>query len=310
MSVKSNPHILDRFQGRTGKKRLVAAFRNQELVAGNMEAAKALARFATIHSFKIGDVLIKQGKSDTEIYFILGGVVTVEVNSRIVASRNAGEHVGEMALLDTTAVRSATIRAKEKTIVAKVDEVKFTRIANQYPELWRKIAVVISKRLSERNKYHALPRSEPVVFIGSSSEGLNVAEIIDKELKKVAITQLWTADDTFQLSKTTIEDLMRVAKEIDFAVLVLSPDDITISRSKVNNSPRDNVIFELGLFMGALSRERAFIVMPDKKLVKRPSDLEGINCSLYKCQKGTSLKRNLNSCIKRLITHIKNLGPI
>src|SRR5262249_46203633 len=56
-------------------------------------------------------------------------------------------------------------------------------------------------------------------------------------------------------------------------------DDFTKSRGVETKSPRDNLIFELGLFMGALGRRRAFpIVAPGKNTaVKLPSDLLGNN---------------------------------
>lgn len=61
------------------------------------------------------------------------------------------------------------------------------------------------------------------------------------------------------LGSTFIENLMKAVARFDFAILVLTPDDIVQSRSKELAGPRDNVIFELGLFMGNLGAiERSF----------------------------------------------------
>jgi hypothetical protein len=69
--------------------------------------------------------------------------------------------------------------------------------------------------------------------------------------------------------------------QFDFAILVLSPDDIVQSRNDSNLGPRDNVIFELGLFMGRLGRERTFAVHQRNAHVKIPTDLSGVTLAAY-----------------------------
>ena len=192
--------------------------------------------------------------------FILGGSVSVMVNGREVARCTVGDHVGEMCLLDTTALRSATVRAIEPTVVGKLSVEHFTQIALRHPEMWRRMALGLSHDLREWHKVHAAPRAEPAVFIGSSSEGLRIADSIYRSLRRSPVVpRLWTKG-VFECSKTTIEDLIRIVDEIDFAIMVLTDDDVTRSRGRSVCSPRDNIIFELGLFMGALSRDRTYIV--------------------------------------------------
>ena len=43
----------------------------------------------------------------------------------------------------------------------------------------------------------------------------------------------------------------------DFAILVLTADDLVASRDVLSTAPRDNVLFELGLFMGGLGPKAA-----------------------------------------------------
>ncbi len=66
---------------------------------------------------------------------------------------------------------------------------------------------------------------------------------------------------------------------------MLGPDDRVLSRGEETDAPRDNVIFELGLFMGALKRERTFLVLPRGLDIKVPTDILGLNPLTY--QKGT-----------------------
>jgi predicted nucleotide-binding protein len=99
----------------------------------------------------------------------------------------------------------------------------------------------------------------PSAFIGSSTEGLDVAREVELQLQGDAITTIWK-DGVFGLGSGTLESLMKVLEQFDFAVMILSPDDLIESRSQSYASPRDNVLFELGLFMGKIGRSRVFIV--------------------------------------------------
>jgi hypothetical protein len=119
---------------------------------------------------------------------------------------------------------------------------------------------------------------KPSIFIGSSSEALPLAKAIQRELSADYRAELWN-EHLFELGEDTLNNLLRFVQCYDFALLVLTGDDFTKSRGVESKSPRDNMIFELGLFMGALGRRRAFpIVAPGKiQSLKLPSDLLGNN---------------------------------
>ena len=156
--------------------------------------------------------------------------VSIRVNQRQIATRNAGTHVGEMALVDPLATRSATVIAMEPTVSLRLPEHCFSIIASGHPDLWRRVAVEIAKRLRERNKQVRQPHNEPVVFIGSSTEGTSIADQIYNHLvRKPVVPQPWT-EGVFQASRTSIENLVSAAQQADFAALVLTADDMTISR--------------------------------------------------------------------------------
>ena len=310
MSRKSSPNIIERFTGANGRARLTDALKNQELLGGNTFAVTDLVRCAMLQNIPAQTEFIKQDAHDDDIYFILRGAVAVIINGRKVATRTAGQHVGEMALIDTTAVRSATVQTTERSVVAKVSERNFTRIANKHPELWRKLAVVIAHRLRERSRFHVAPRSIPAVFIGSSSEGLKIAQSIHKYLSRLPVVPRIWSKGIFECSKTTVESLMVLTREIDFAVLVLTPDDVTRSRGKANHSPRDNVIFEMGLFMGAVARERTYIVVQKGGGIKIPTDLLGITSLQFQRHRGRSIARDLLPVSKELRGLIEKRGPL
>ena len=91
--------------------------------------------------------------------------------------------------------------------------------------------------------------SRPTVFIGSSSEGLDIAEAVQALLDNDCEVTVWT-QGVFLLGLSNLENLTRKLGQYDFAVLVLTPDDLVKSRGVEQAAGRDNVIFELGLFMG------------------------------------------------------------
>ena len=105
----------------------------------------------------------------------------------------------------------------------------------------------------------------PRVFVGSSSEGLPVARAIQFLLKDSAHVSIWD-QGVFGLSQGNLESLVRSLDSFDFAILVITPDDVVISRNVESQVPRDNVMFELGLFMGRLGRERSGAVGPTSQV--------------------------------------------
>jgi hypothetical protein len=121
---------------------------------------------------------------------------------------------------------------------------------------------------------------KPSLFIGSSTEGLDFARAIRSSLSDVAETALWN-ESVFSPGRTFIESLVLALSRFDFAALVLTPDDQMAVRNDETLGPRDNVLFELGLFMGRLGRERTFIVRPESGPLKIPSDLAGMSLATY-----------------------------
>jgi len=121
----------------------------------------------------------------------------------------------------------------------------------------------------------------PRVFIGSSQKHLNVARAIESGLEKCcARVDVWD-EGVFTMNKAFLERLVEILDDYDFAVLVFASDDLTTSKGSRKASPRDNVIFECGLFMGALGRDRVFIVHDGNPNLKIPTDFSGITLASF-----------------------------
>jgi hypothetical protein len=122
----------------------------------------------------------------------------------------------------------------------------------------------------------------PLLFIGSSTEGLSIAQTIKRTLDNSNNVQaeIWSRG-LFPPGELVPDRLRKIAMQFDFAILVFSPDEIIFSREKIVTAPRDNIVFELGLFTGALGRERSFVLVNEDDRLKLPTDFNGVTYCTY-----------------------------
>lgn len=305
---KKNSSSNSRFHGRDGQNTLIRCLSESRLLSGNNAACQALAKVGTLVKHANDKAIIEQGADDDWIYFLLSGRAKVFVNNRHIATREACTHLGEMSVIDPQARRSASVISDGEALSLRVPADQFIRITNDHPEIWRRIASELASRIRQRNAFHRAPNPSPKIFIGSSSEAIAKAKQVRDELKGRSFdVRLWS-EDVFAPSDTTVEALERAAEECDFAVLLVTPDDVTTSRKKSLASPRDNVIYELGLFSGVMSRKRAFILTEKSIATKLPSDLLGVTRIPYVAKKKI-IKASLNEVCASLERAIATLGP-
>lgn len=126
---------------------------------------------------------------------------------------------------------------------------------------------------------------KPRLFIASSAEALVVARAIRSNLERDAEVTIWS-EGVFQLSEYTVDDLLATLRNSDFGVFVFAPDDEVRLRGEDLRAARDNVVLELGMFLGGLGRHRSFIVVPrgvpDLHL---PTDLLGLTLTTYDAER-------------------------
>jgi len=121
---------------------------------------------------------------------------------------------------------------------------------------------------------------KPKIFIGASKEDLLLARALANGLEECAVVKVWN-EVVFEPNRGFLESLLEALTEYDFAAFILGSDDLTISRDESKPSPRDNVLFESGLFMGVLGRERVFLIYDRSAELKIPSDLSGVKIASY-----------------------------
>ncbi|HLG49984.1 MAG TPA: nucleotide-binding protein [Reyranella sp.] len=114
------------------------------------------------------------------------------------------------------------------------------------------------------------------MFIASSSENLDLAYAAQEGLEHDVEATVWT-QGVFAPSRSTVASLLTELEHSDFGLFILSPDDVTAIRDKQKQTVRDNVIFELGMFLGRLGPERCFFAIPKGiEDLHLPTDLSGL----------------------------------
>src|SRR5476649_1429176 len=116
---------------------------------------------------------------------------------------------------------------------------------------------------------------EPRVFIASSGEANDLAVALQSALERFAAVEVWS-QGVFEQNKSNLENLLQAANDFDFACVFATADDFLVSKEKAFQAPRDNILFEFGLFLGTLGRDRVFLLHPRDLNLKLPTDLGGV----------------------------------
>lgn len=151
---------------------------------------------------------------------------------------------------------------------------------------------------------------KPRLFIASSVESLPIAEAVNVNLDHEFEITLWK-NGTFKLSSSTIDDLVEKSSVVDFALFIFAPDDISSIRSRQEHVVRDNVIFEMGLFVGAIGKSRSFILKPRDVEMHLPTDLLGVTPADYDASRSDGdLVSATNRACSLIKSEVERLGLI
>jgi len=150
--------------------------------------------------------------------------------------------------------------------------------------------------------------SKPRIFLGSSGKQAKLLQAITHGLQDVAEVEPWTT--TFNPGRSTLDRLVELSQEVDFAAFVFAQDDWTSTDASESGqaSPRDNVVFEAGLFGGALGIRRTFILHAND--AKLPSDLLGLTSVRYEPAARPAEVRAINQKLRKAIETEGRRGPV
>jgi hypothetical protein len=157
------------------------------------------------------------------------------------------------------------------------------------------------------------PMGKPRIFLGSSGKQEKLLQALTRGLSDIARVEPWTT--SFNPGTSTLERLLELTREVDFAAFVFAQDDWTTGSPTASSqpgqgqaSPRDNVVFEAGLFGGVLGMRRTFILHASG--AKLPSDLLGLTCVRYPGAMTASEMRTVNQKLRKAIENEGSLTRI
>src|SRR5262245_22442010 len=147
----------------------------------------------------------------------------------------------------------------------------------------RGVHALSAETLRSRRPNREEPMAKPRIFLGSSGKQAKLLQALTRGLGDIAQVEPWTT--SFNPGISTLDRLVELSREVDFAVFVFAQDDWTTATPAASTagagqaSPRDNVVFEAGLFGAALGMRRTFIL--HAREAKLPSDLHGLTVVRY-----------------------------
>lgn len=112
----------------------------------------------------------------------------------------------------------------------------------------------------------------------------------------------------FEPGGYTLDSLIATAKDVDFAVLVATPDDTTLSRGETKSSARDNIVLEFGLFAGSLGRERTYLLATGD--LKLPTDVLGLTRLPYRQHRSGNAKARVSDAALQIEERVRTLGGL
>ncbi len=291
------------FAGPDGPDRIADILRDGRVLRDHHDVATELARLGTVQGLESGGILFHQDAIDNAVFFVLSGAVDIVINGQPVAQRRANDILGELALLEPSPRRSATVVAREPTWLLRLRAEDFLRLVDTHPLVWKGMAREIAERLRQRGRLVPCANGHPRLFLGSSVERLRVVDALMLGLRHNVDLKPWT--DAFRPSHYTVDELSAQLAVCDFAAFVFAPDDVTRSRGRKRPVVRDNVLFEVGLFMGILGRERVFLVKPLGQALDLPSDLTGLKPVDYA---GSAEAPDVNASCAEIRRVVSSLG--
>jgi Predicted nucleotide-binding protein containing TIR-like domain len=153
------------------------------------------------------------------------------------------------------------------------------------------------------------------LFIGSSGgRGVSIAQDVASQINAACSEWLecdiWDRGDVFAINRSFLDSLLRAAQRYHYGIFVATKDDPTEKKGVSIIEARDNVIFEMGLFLGSMGISRSFLLV--EKGVGLPSDFDGITMPRFSIDDQESAKKAVAELVQAICRTRKsfNLKPI
>lgn len=229
----------------------------------------------------------------------------------MVGQRIPGQTIGELSAVDPSGPRSATVIAKDSADIFEVDLDDLEHITRRDSGFYRNLAGEIAHRLRQRDRFIPTTNSVPHIIFLSSSEGFAAIQALSRRVEEgtQSICKTWKSPDVFLPGDYPLTSLIAQLDACDFAVALASGDDLRrrVSTGEERVSPRDNVLFEIGMFIGRLGAHRTIVLDPTSG-EGSPSDLNGVTAIRYSADESGSMPAALDEVAGEIIKQIEWFG--
>lgn len=296
-----------RFEGPEGRRLLIEELKRQRLVAGDQALATEIATHAELRQVEAGEEIISEGGADNDIFFIISGSFDTIVRGRRVAQRGPGNSIGEMAAVQASEPRSATVKAIETSVLCVLSEPQLHSIGSKYAEIYRRLSQELARRLLEGNNLVPTASKSVRILIISSLKGLPVARTIETLFEyEPFLVQVWRSG-FFLETGYSLENLERELESADFGIVIASSPDVMATN---HQAPlRDPATFELGLLIGKLGRHRTLLLEPGDKDADLSPNASSVATLSYPNPEASRLLTAMRPTYDQLSEHIKQFGP-
>jgi len=110
---------------------------------------EAVANTAKERRYDTGDTVVGEGEGGVGFFVIADGEARVERHGVRRGTLGAGGSFGEVALLDETGLRTASVIAESPLRVFGITSWQFTPLLEQHPAISLKLAKILARRLRE-----------------------------------------------------------------------------------------------------------------------------------------------------------------
>lgn len=300
--------MLARFTGDEGRRNLLYALYEQKLVCGDKALAEALASSVTLLETPTGSAVIHQGGVDNDVYLIITGAFDVFVNGKRVARRPAGEHVGEMAAVQPTQIRSATVIAAEPSVVARITAARLDELAHQFPQIHRHVAQELARRLYQRNDHVGSARERTKVLLMASAQADAVLQVLQETLVSEGFTVRVWQDGLVRRGGLSVQRLQEMAAGMDFAVIVAADSRVAGDDGDAWPSTRDELLLETGVLLGVLGGDRT-VLLEARGDASAATELNGVVNLSWQPDPARELEAVLAPTCTRLRRYFESQGP-
>lgn len=250
------------FDGSLGRNRAEEVLRHSASLRDCPQLARELVRAGTIEPIVEGQWLCRQGDLSDDAFYILAGELAIHIKDKnVVACRKVGDLVGEMASLEPSPRRSASLLALKPGCVLRVPGAQFRRLVDRQPMGWKGIARELAVRLRERERFVPQTNERPLVFFRTAASRRAVHATLMAMFPNEVDRHPWAAPEYLDHSYV-IDDLTHEIGRCDFAVFSLDAPTPFDGCQGGGLASYGDLGVEIGIALGILGRTRVFLTIP------------------------------------------------